>query len=174
MHPLHNHLLSIIKAHQGEDNNVKQNTVGAERFRLSPATLGITLSDELLAQLDRYCEANLVTPQPTKLNPNPQPRPMARSKAVRKAVYALMETPTDVNKIPARLPTIALPPARPNNVSWTMPQNKPADIQHLHNLCTHHGLKQFIFTRRAIYLYTAEYKSPDIEEANTAARDAWF
>ena len=143
----------------------------AEKFRLSPATLGITLSDELLAQLNRYCEAHPTTP---KSKPDDQPKPMSRSKAVRQAVYALMENPSNVNKIPSRLPSIALPPARPNNVSWTMPQNKPADIEHLHNLCTHHGLKQFIFTRRAIYLYTADYKSLDPTEANTAAKDAWF
>lgn len=168
---LHDHLLSIVKANQG-DNNVKQNTTPSpDRFRLSPATLGITLSDELLAQLDRYCAANLVIP---KSKPDAQPKPMARSQAVRKAVYALMENPSLLYGTPKRLPTIGLPPARPNNVSWTMPQNKPADIRHLHDLCAHHGLKQFFFTRRAIYLYTADHKSLDTSEADTAARDAWF
>ena len=168
---LHEHIMSIVTANRS-DNNVKQNTnPSTERFRLSPATLGITLSDELLAQLDRYCEANPVTPA---YKPNDQPKPMARSKVIRRAVYALMETPTNLNKVPNRLPTVALPPARPNNISWTMPQNKPADIQHLHSLCAHHGLKQFIFTRRAIYLYTAGHKSANQDEADTAARDAWF
>jgi len=171
---LHAHILSIIKANQANDNNVTQVKPSPEKFRLTSNPYGITLSDELLAQLDRYCEANPFTPQPTKLNPNPQTRPAPRSKVIRKAVYEMMENPTQLNNIPSRLPTVALPPERPNHISWTMPTKRPKDAQRLHDLCSHYGLKQFIFVRRAIYMYTASHKSTDITEANTAAKDAWF
>jgi hypothetical protein len=173
MQSLHNHLMSIVAASQQEGNNVKQNTPpsAAERFRLSPATLGVTLSDELLAQLDRYCEANLVTP---RTKPNEPPRPIPRSKVIRRAVYELLENHRVLYRTPSQLPSVGLPPERPNNVSWTMPQNKPADIQRFHELCAHHGLKQFVFTRRAIYLYTVKYKSPDKTKSVQAASDAWF
>lgn len=167
---LHAHIMSLIAAN-AENNNVKQNT--PEKFRLTSNPYGITLSDELLAQLDRYCEANLVTPQPTKLNPNPQPKPMARSKVIRRAVYALMENHRILHQTPSQVPRIGLPPERPNNVSWTMPQNKLKDVERMHELCAHYGLKQFIFTRRAIYLYTKAYKSPDKTKSAKAASDAW-
>jgi hypothetical protein len=165
---LHAHIMALV-ASSTKHNNVEQST--EERFRLVPTSLGITLSDELLAQLDRYCEANPVTPRTKK---DAQPIPMPRSKAIRRAVYDLMDKHHALNRTPNQLPYVGLPPERPNNVSWTMPKSRPKDIQRLHELCAHHGIKQFVFTRKAIYLYTAANKSPDRGEAAKAASDAWF
>lgn len=182
MSSLHNHIMSLVKAHQQENNNARQNTDGTGkkpnnvspnkigRFRMSTAGYSINLSPALLAQLDNYCENNKLAP---KTKPDAQPQPMTRSKAIRRAVYELMEKPEMMHRTPSHLPTAILPPERTRSVAWTMPTKKPEHAQHMYNLCDLHGVKQYAFVRRAIYIYTKGYASKDKAEHEEAMRDAW-
>jgi hypothetical protein len=168
--------MSLVKAHNQDDNNVKQNTNGkpnnvrAEKFRMSPNEFGVTLSNALHAQLTRYCEANLVV---LVTKPNEAQQPMSYSKVVRRAVYELMVKPQDMHHTPNKTPAVVLPPNRHHTVNWTMPRSKPKDTEYMLDLCTHHGVKNATFVRRAIYLYTKEYVSHSKDEALEAARDGW-
>lgn len=182
MQNLHKHILSLVKAREEEHNNVKQSTgdkhnnvretKSPEPFFLSWGQFTIQLSDALYAQLTRYCEANPVTikykPSSPYADRNGATKPMPRSKVFRQAVYAYMKDPTRIS-----MPMTGLPPDRPNIVGWTMPQNKRADTEELKAMCSSRGIKPTTFARRAIYLYTEEYKSPDKQENNEAMRDAW-
>jgi hypothetical protein len=176
MQKLHDHIMSIVKAHKEEDNIVKQNTNGKPnivrpaKFRMSYTGYSVTMSTALHAQLTRYCAANLTTPRTLK---GAQPQPMSYSKAVRRAVYELMAKPQVMHQTPNKLPAIVLHPDRTHTIGWTMPKSKPQDVQYLAELCTHHGVSTSTFVRRAIYLYTKEHVSPDKDEALEAARDGW-
>lgn len=176
MRTLHDHIMSIVKAHKVDDNNVKQNTdsksnnVRVKKARMYQNEFGVTLSNALYYQLERFCMAN---PAVLVTKPNEAPQPMSHSKAVRRAVYELMAKPQAMHQTPNKLPTVGLPPERHHNVSWTMPRSKPKDTEYMVDLCTHHGMKNATFVRRAIYLYTKEHVSPDKDEALEAIRDGW-
>lgn len=175
---LHDHIMSIIKRNidtQSDKattpNNVRQPKPN-EKFRMSYVNYGVALSRALCAQLDRYCEANPTTPK-TKTGAEANPRPMTRSKVIRRAVYELMAAPTKMHQTPNKLPTRSLPPSRPHDVSWTMPQNRLEDAKHLYALCSHHGVSNATFVRRAIYIYTKAHISTNKDEAIEAAQDGW-
>jgi len=170
MHNLHSHLMAIVKAQQEEHNKATQNTDGKRNNtdptpqRPSPSTLfrlssnyATVMSSALCAQLDRFCEAERKT----------------RSRVIRDAVYALMETPALISTPPANLPTVGQPPTRNCTISWTMPSRKPEHIEHFHNLCAGRG-NQSNFVRRAIYRHTQRYRSTDPAEHKDAVKDAWF
>jgi hypothetical protein len=182
MQSLHNHIMALVKAREEEHNNVKQNTNGKpnnvratkapEPFFLSWGQFTIQLSDALYAQLDRYCEANPTTlkykPSSPYADRDGTVKPMSRAKVFRQAVYALMKDPTRVS---AHM--TGLPPDRPNVVGWTMPQGKREDTEQLKAMCSSRGIKPTTFARRALYLYTLEYRSPNTAEDEEARRDAW-
>ena len=178
MSNLHNQIMSIIKTHQGEDNNVRQDksTEGkpSEVFRLS-CNYTTVMSDALYAQLDRYCEANKAVLTYKRGDPDAQPQPLAKSKVIRRAVYEAMRDPSKVaNKAkPFRAAQILNPPDRPHSISWTMPQSKPQDADLLRLLWPTYGGNQSTFVRRAIFTFTDEYRSEDRDTDNLAASDAW-
>lgn len=180
MSSLHNQIMSILKAHQSEDNNVKQNTdsnpnnVSPEVFRLS-CNYTTVMSDALYAQLDRYCEANRAVPTYKRNDPDAQTQPLAKSKVIRLAVYEAMREPAKVaNKAkPFRASQILHPPERTHSISWTMPQSKPQDADLLRLLWPTYGGNQSSFVRRAIFVLTDEYRSEDRDTDNLAASDAW-
>ena len=169
MQSLHDHIMSIVRAQQGEHNNVTQTTSDKCQTRHNnakpePRTLfrlsfnyATVMSSALRDQLDRYCEAERKT----------------RSRAIRNAVYALMDNPAQISTPPANLPTVGQPPTRNCTISWTMPSNKPDHVEHFHNLCTGRG-NQSNFVRRAIYRLTQQYRSTDPNEHKDAVKDAWF
>jgi hypothetical protein len=169
MQSLHNRLMSIVQAQQEEHNKVTQDTDGKHNIvtapqRPAPSTLfrlssnyATVMSSALRDQLDRFCESERKT----------------RSRAIRDAVYALMETPALISTPPANLPTVGQPPTRNCIISWTMPSNKPDHVEHFHNLCAGRG-NQSNFVRRAIYRHTQQYRSTDPSEHKDAVKDAWF
>lgn len=182
MHSLHNHIMALVKAREAEHNSVKQNTNGKpnnvsstkapEPFFLSWGQYTIPLSDALYAQLTRYCEANPTTLKYKPSSPyayrNGTTKPAPRSKVFRKAVYALMKDPARIGNT-----MTGIAPDRPNVVGFTMPHNKRADTEELRAICSSNGIKQTTFARRAVYLFTANYKSPNTVEDEEARRDAW-
>ena len=182
MQSLHNHIMALVKAREEEHNNVKQSTDGKhnnvratkapEPFFLSWGQYTIPLSNALHAQLTRYCEDNPTTlkykPSSPYADRNGTTKPAPRSKVFRKAVYALMKDPTLIGTT-----MTGLAPDRPNVVGFTMPHNKRADTEELKAICSSHGIKQTTFARRAIYLFTMEYRSPNTVEDEEARRDAW-
>jgi hypothetical protein len=176
MQTLHDRIMSLVKAKQQDDNIVKQNTngkpniVSPKKLRMFPNEFGVTLSTALYYQLERFCLAN---PSALVTKPNEAPQPMSYSKAVRRAVYELMAKPQAMHQAPNKTPAIGLAPERPHNVSWTMPRSKPKDIEYLHSLCSHHGVKNATFVRRAIFLYTRDHVSHNKDDALEAIRDGW-
>lgn len=175
MQSLHDRLMHIVNTNLKEGNIAPHNTQAPQTqpnnvshtyntpaqnkprtfFRLS-SNYTTPMSDALHAQLVRYCAEERKT----------------LSKAIRIAVYELMGSQTTPAR-PASLPPIGLPPERRHIISWTMPANKPQDIEHLHGLCSTKG-SQSNFVRRAIYLHTKQYKSNDPAEHKEAMSDAWF
>jgi hypothetical protein len=175
--------MAIIRAKQEEDNNVKQNkdTTNGKPNNVSPEPLRLScnyttvMSDALYAQLDRFCEAHQTTPIHKRNDPTATPQPMAKSKVIRRAVYEAMREPSKVadKAKPFRASQILNPPERTHSVSWTMPQNKPQDADLLRLLWPTYGGNQSTFVRRAIFVYTDAYRSPDRDTDNEAASDAW-
>jgi len=184
MKNLHAHIMSIVKAHQEEDNNVQQNehpsaqskpnNVSSEVFRLS-CNYTTPMTAALFAQLMRYCEAHMTAPIHKRNDPDVELSPMAKSKVVRHAVYEAMRTPAKVSNAAKPFPAskITLPPERVCIVSWTMPQSKPQDADYLRLLYPTYGGDQSTFVRRAIFVFTNDYRSTDKHEDALAARDAW-
>lgn len=161
----HNLIMNATKAqNEAEHNNVSGNHSAEKHNNTPPVALrlstnyAITMSDALLKQLDRYC---VETRKP-------------RSKVIRNAVYMVLENPAKVLNMPRprAVPEVTLPPERPNQISWAMPQRKPKDIEHFHKLCPTRG-SQFPLVRRAVYLYTVMHKSPDKDEHLEAMKDGW-
>jgi len=158
----HRLIMSAVKNNQQTQpnhNNVSKSTQPDKPralFRLSSAYV-TSMSGALHAQLTRYCEAERKT----------------RSRAVRNAVYAVLENPSLLSQKPSGVPAIGQTPERTVVVSWTMPTNKPQDLEYLHNMCTTRG-SQSELVRRALYLYTIKYKSTNPDEQKEAMRDAWM
>jgi hypothetical protein len=179
MQNLHAHIMSLVKAHKEDNNNVKQNTDGkpnivrqppTTKFRMSHTGYATTVSTALYYQLERFCLANPTTPRTLK---GAQPQAMSYSKAVRRAVYELMAKPQAMYQTHSRLPAVSTAPDRTHTISWTMPKAKPKDAQYLAELCSHHGVNTSTFVRRAIFLYTRDHVSHNKDDALEAIRDGW-
>lgn len=117
----------------------------------------LSVSAELLDQLNRYCAAE-------RLNP---------SGAIRYAVYAMMSDPSQLSTMPkTRLKTkYSFEPDRPFVLGSSM-----SDMQDRHALdilCAELELKLTTFMRRAIYLHTKAYASSNPNEAGEAVADGW-
>ena len=127
------------------------------KFRLS-STLSTTLSPALHAQLLRYTQAKDIT----------------RAKAVRRAVYELLDPAEPQKRIKTpSLPTFTEAPKRTAVIAWTLPPKKPAHRKLLEDVCRTQNISVTTFTRRAVYLYTIDYVSTDKEEAAKALADGW-
>lgn len=127
------------------------------KFRLS-STLSTTFSPALHAQLLRYTEA----------------KDMTRAKAIRRAIYELLDPAEPQKKIKRpSLPLFAEAPKRTVAVAWTLPPRKPAHRKLLEDVCRAQNISVTTFTRRAVYLYTIDYVSTDKEEAVEALADGW-
>jgi hypothetical protein len=127
------------------------------KFRLS-STFSTAFSPALHTQLLRYTQAKNIT----------------RAKAIRRAVYELLDPvePKKKTKPPSLHPFTAAP-KRTETVSWTLPPKKPAHRKLLDDACYTQNISVAQFTRRAVYLYTIDYASTDKEEAAQALADGW-
>jgi hypothetical protein len=188
MQSIHQRLL------QHAADNPVVNPRPATPLRLSNSR-SVLFTSALLAQLDRYCEANPIVPRYPKKMKDPEnggflydaetgkhrlddaPRPCSRSKALRRAVYEYLHQPAKLDHKPHSVPTPPPTDESPigaHSVSWTMPQGKRyvGDSQRLLALCHTHGVESS-FVRRAVFMLTIAHLSPDKEEAARAIRDAW-
>ena len=168
MSTLHKIIMAAV-ADLNKDNNATQKTNNVSSaphtnpnqrprtfFRMS-STYATTMTPALCAQLDRCCEHEGKT----------------RSRVIRNAVYAVLNNPAKLQTCkPANLPEFPQTPNRAVIVSWTMPSNKPKDLEHLHSLCPNRG-SQSNLVRQAIYIYTLMHRSTNSDEHREAKLDAW-
>jgi hypothetical protein len=169
MNPLEKIIFTALK-----NNNVTLGKPKLEsKFRLEYTTNSLNLTEALLAQLDRYAEANPITPMSGKNKGKPVTMP--RSKVVRKAIKNLLvDNPHLINYKP-KLPVCAPDIDRTKTITWTMPRKSAKQMhEYLTTTAKNHYVSLSTMTRRAIYIHTKAYVSTDKDEAHLALCDGWF